>query len=113
MKEELKTNKKAGEAYKVDKKVGEAYKIEKENKEKEFNLRKARKALKYLLLNEYRLEENIVNIILDLVITSDKEFIRRLKEEILYLDKEGEFIYCKKCRNLIFQKLNKLAGDKK
>ena len=66
-----------------------------------FNLKEAREGLKYILLDKtsagFGLDEETTNSILNLVKTSDKEFIKRLKngprkDTILTIDSLNKFI---------------------
>ena len=51
--------------------------------EKEFELKEAGQALKSILINVYKLDESEVDTIIDLVVTSDKEFIKIIEEDLL------------------------------
>jgi len=71
-----------------------------------FNLKEAREGLKYILMDKsftgFGLDEDVVKSIIHLVKTSDKEFINRLRIEIINgISNEEKF-----------KIINKLAGEK-
>jgi len=75
--------------------------------EKEFNLKKAREGLKYILIDTtnigFSLDEETAKAILHLVKTSDKEFIKRLKEARLNCYECGE--------SMPDEVIDKIAGE--
>jgi len=84
---------------------------------KEFNLKEAREGLRYILMDKtiagFGLDEDTTKAILHLVKTSDKEFIKRLKEWCNQTPKHSRKKDCPHCKTLyqIEEQIDKLAGS--
>jgi len=88
-------------------------------KKEEFNLSEKRKELKTKIINDffsevYKLDKNVQKVsneIFDKIEEQDKEFIKRLKEEICRLDIE-EGLLCSAEGEIMRRVIDKLAGEK-